>query len=248
MGPLTGLVLDYLTKNKRCSGCELLSRAGAEIITEHNCRKNHVGSSKAMEGDAAVTLFKMRMDTNTQYGILIADDDSTTIAWIHEEVDELVDKLSDINHSCVTCKKKLLAIKSKHPSLTHAVIDYIKACFACAIGQNKNNTAGLKSALNAIVPHMYGEHEKCDISWCRYIQKLGPNLPDCDTEYKHKYFGEDLTCPKLRKDLDGILSHFAEQAHKLSPQGSSQRNEALNNIIIRYDNLNTVFFKRFLLW
>ena len=53
MGPLTGRVLDYITKNKRCASCD-------KSNGEHNCRENHTGSSKAMEGEGAVTLFKMR--------------------------------------------------------------------------------------------------------------------------------------------------------------------------------------------
>ena len=52
----TGKVLDYTTKNKAWRSCDAAKRAGKQP-NEHDCRKNHSGSSKAMEPLSAVELF-----------------------------------------------------------------------------------------------------------------------------------------------------------------------------------------------
>ena len=52
MGALTEKVVDYATKSKTCRVC--CSGKGKKC----GCRKNHTGSSKIMEPDVAVDLFK----------------------------------------------------------------------------------------------------------------------------------------------------------------------------------------------
>lgn len=109
MGVQTGKVLDYKTCNKRCQTCEVSNRLGLEIKS-HDCRKNFEGSSKSMEPCAASELFK-RKDPNVRYHAMIGDDDSSTIAKIHQEVDENVSKISDIQHVKRNLEGDLLKIK-----------------------------------------------------------------------------------------------------------------------------------------
>ena len=52
----SGKVLDYTTRTKRCSFCDWAKSTGKQPKA-HDCRKNHVASSKALEPDAAVELF-----------------------------------------------------------------------------------------------------------------------------------------------------------------------------------------------
>nr|XP_034328380.1 uncharacterized protein LOC117689936 [Crassostrea gigas] len=44
--------------------------------------------------------------------------------------------------------------------------------------QNRGSPASLQKNLEAIVPHAFGEHVKCDVHWCGFLK--APNL------YKHK--------------------------------------------------------------
>ena len=231
MGPNTGKVLDFETRNKRCSQCEVSERLGTD--KPHDCRKNYAGSSKAMEGNVAVSLFKKSHSSSTKYKTLIGDDDSTTIAWIHSDVDSDVQKLSDVNHAKSTLHKQLMGVKCKHKELTVKVIQYVKKCFSYAISQNVDDTLGLKMALAAIPLHMFGDHTTCSMSWCRFVQQLGPKLPGQDP-YKHSMFkdGGDLKSMDLKEDLQKFLGNFAANAHKLAPKGSSQRNESLNSTIV----------------
>jgi len=52
--------------------------------------------------------------------------------------------------------------------LSKTVIGYLEKSFAYALYQNKNDETGLKSALEAIVPHAFGDHTLCSKTWCGY--------------------------------------------------------------------------------
>ena len=72
MGANTGKVLDFETRNKRCSQCEIFEWLGTN--KPYNCQKNYAGSSKVMKGDVAVSLFKKSHCSITKYKTLIGDD------------------------------------------------------------------------------------------------------------------------------------------------------------------------------
>lgn len=52
--------------------------------------------------------------------------------------------------------------------LSKTVIGYLEKSFAYALYQNKNDETRLKSALEAIVPHAFGDHTLCSKTWCGY--------------------------------------------------------------------------------
>lgn len=78
MGLKTGKVLSYATRCKACRVCESSKKSG-KVAKTHNCRKNHVGSSKSMERDVAVELWTNALDSGTQFSTYVGDDDSTII-------------------------------------------------------------------------------------------------------------------------------------------------------------------------
>jgi hypothetical protein len=45
-------------------------------------------------------------------------------------------------------------------------------CFSYAIAQNKGKPEEIKKAIECIVPHAFGDHTKCNISWCGYKRDL----------------------------------------------------------------------------
>lgn len=49
IGFLSGKILDYNTRNRKCKKCEL-----GHDKTKHDCRLNFQGSAKAMEADAGI--------------------------------------------------------------------------------------------------------------------------------------------------------------------------------------------------
>ena len=85
----------------------------------------------------------------------------------------------------------------------------------------------MKSSINSIVPHSFGEHSSCNISWCGFKK--------CPEEYKHTELpnGKSLHGEPLKNALTNIFSEYDTDivVKKLSPCANSQRNESLNNTI-----------------
>jgi hypothetical protein len=111
--------------------------------------------------------------------------------------------------------------------LSQKVITYFTKCFSYAISQNAGNPDALKASLNCIVPHAFGDHGLCDISWCGYKKR--------PLTYKHTDLphGKDLHGEPLKKTLTSLFSEYATDivVKKLSPCANSQRNESINSTI-----------------
>ena len=112
-------------------------------------------------------------------------------------------------------------------TLSNKVINYYAKCLSYVVAQNAGKPELLKSGVNSIVPHSFGEHSLCDISWCGF-QK-------CPERYKHTDLpnGKSLYGEPLKNALTNIFSEYATDivVKKLSPCANSQRNESLNNTI-----------------
>lgn len=115
-------------------------------------------------------------------------------------------------------------IYRKHKNLSDKVIDYLQKCFGFTTTQNENYPDGIRKSLKAIIPHAFGDHSICSISWCKYLQD--------SVSYHHSTLlhGKDLE-GEDSKDLQEIMEVYCQNAEKLAPLGSSQANEALNNTI-----------------
>ena len=169
MGSKTKKVLDYSCANKLCRICESARSKGKEPA-HHDCRQNHKGSSKSMEPEVGVRLFKDAPNHGVKYSVFIGDDDSSTIAKIHEEVAYSVEKWSDSTHATRTLVSHLHKIRSEKSNspgesvLSQKVIDYFQKCFSYCLNQNKGDPEKMRTSLNALVPHAFGDHKKCEES------------------------------------------------------------------------------------
>ena len=228
MGTNTGKVLDYATRTKLCRKCN----SATSLNTPHDCRKNHTGLSKSMEPDVAVELFQRAPNSNVKYSTYTGDDDTTTLSHIVQKVSYPVDKQSDTVHTKRSLTSKLYTLKDtqKFPgcsTLSPKVISYLGNCFGYCVAQNKRDEGKLKEGIRNIVPHAFGNHDNCSVSWCRY--KVNP------VGYKHSElpFGKDLFGDKLEKALTAIFEEYSTDVviKKLVPAANSQRNEALNSVI-----------------
>ena len=231
MGPVTGKVLSFATRCKTCQVCEASKKMG-KIAKKHDCRKNHTGSSKSMEREVACQLWCSAPDAKVKYSTYIGDDDSTTLADIRTKVPYHVEKYSDIIHAKRSLTTRLYNLKDrfKDPNcsiLSSKVISYFSKCFSYAISQNVGDPENLKASLKCIVPHAFGNHTMCNVSWCGYKQS--------PSNYKHSDLphGRDLQGEPLLKALTELLSEYATDVvvNKLSPGANSQRNESLNSTI-----------------
>lgn len=214
IGKNTGKILNFATRIANCKQCEI------DKTVPHDCRMNWGGSSKAMEGDAAVELLKKTKTPEYRVTTIVNDEDSTTMAKISKEIEHEVEKNSDINHCKKTVGNTLYQLKSKHKVLSTCVIRYIQKCFSYAISQNKNDVEATKAALLNIVLHLYNEHDSCG-EWCKHKNEPG-------TKYKHLPYGQPLSDQDLRIQLEGIFEKQAKNADKLCPNASSNSNESFN--------------------
>ncbi|WAQ95784.1 hypothetical protein MAR_028474, partial [Mya arenaria] len=75
---------------------------------------------------------------------LTMNGDSTTFTRVKRSLFQDLKKSNDKNH----------ILKSKHKLLSNNNSAHIQKCFSCGISQNKGNTHGIKTSLNALSAHM----------------------------------------------------------------------------------------------
>lgn len=163
-----------------------------------------------------VTKNKTFNEENVEVSVLIADDDSSTIAAVRRESTHSIEKWSDYNHASKNFVKALHGIK---PKLSQRVIDHLDFMFGIAVKSNKDNPNDVKEALLSVVPHCFDDHSSCG-SWCS---------PSGDKAYEHKYLPHKKTGEVLKENLLNVFKRFADAASRLEPLGPSQANEAFNN-------------------
>ena len=121
-------------------------------------------------------------------------------------------------------------------TLSQKVINYLIKCFSYSVPQNEDDKHELSKSLKSIIPHAFGDHSKCNPTWCRFHTN--------PTTYVHNElpYGKDLHGDALENALNDIFAEYTTDLvlEKLAPCLNSQRNESLNgtigskNIKIRY--------------
>ena len=183
-------------------------------------------SSKAMEASIACEVVKdvNESGAGVRVGVLVGDDDASTIKTVRQEVDVSIEKWSDISHVKRSLGNQLYGAKCRHKELSDMVIKHVQRCFVYCLAQNRDKPASLADGLHNIPRHIFGEHDGCG-DWCGF--RKNPET------YVHKGLprGKPLSSPMLRTDLTKIFGVYADNAQKLAPMGSSQHNESFHNTI-----------------
>lgn len=206
-----------------CRTCDAAAKKGDGKVKDHDCRVNWGGSSKGMESSVAVEMLNNIKDNSFQISTLIGDDDSTTMAMVRQQVEHSVEKWSDTNHAKKSLGSRLYKLQKQEKALTTPVIKYLQKCFAYALCQNKHDPSGVKDAIDSIVPHAFGEHDKCG-SWCKFLKNP-------IAKYSSLPNGVGLHGESLRAELTKVFLVFAQNAKKLAPCGSTLPNESFNNTV-----------------
>ncbi|XP_031570272.1 uncharacterized protein LOC116304652 [Actinia tenebrosa] len=226
----SGKILDFTTRTKTCRHCTYAKKNGSKA-KKHDCRKNHFGSSKAMEPAAAVHLFTKALKSKVKFSVYTGDKDSTTAAHIKENGPYPVEKWTDTVHAKRSLTTKLMNLSQRgkftnSSILSQKVINYLVKCFSYSVSQNKGNPDKLKNSLLSKVPHAFGKHHLCSELWCRAQN---------DDNYKHSDlpYGKDLYGEEIKTALARIFDEYCTDLviQKLSPAANSQRNESLNSVI-----------------
>jgi hypothetical protein len=172
-------------------------------------------------------MLKSLESRNYSVGTLVMDNDSTTIARARCEVNPALKKQADKNHTLKELTNKLYDMKKckNYKELNSKSISHIGKCFRYCIAQNQGNKDDMRKNLEAIPLHVYGDHTKCDVIWCRYLkspQEYKPsNLP----------YSRYLSDQCLRSDLTSLFQKYADQSEKLINLSSTQSNESMNSMI-----------------
>lgn len=218
IGFLSGKVLDFATRNRKCKKCDL-----GHDKNDHDCRRNFHGSAKAMEPDVGVQLIndsKILRGIGLEARVIIGDDDSSTIASIRRNSSKTIFKLSDQNHLRKHFIGDLYQLKPLYKEMSRKdSIPHLNKCFGYAISQNKGDAATLASTLRSIPEHVFGRHENCG-TWCTRSSENGAA--------SQKVLFKD---PNLYEKLSTIFLKYANNAEKFCIAASSQSNESLNNIM-----------------
>ncbi|XP_063408708.1 uncharacterized protein LOC134692188 [Mytilus trossulus] len=206
--------------NKDCRKCK------NKNVKKHKCQRNHAGSSKSMEAAAAVTMFKRSEEKGLRYTTLIGDDDSTTLFHVRKNLKYQITKWSDIQHTKRSLYGQLLNLKKKNNQCTDMVVAYFKRLFTHALYQNKDKPEQLGSTFRSIPMHAFGDHIQCG-NWCKY--SIHP------TTYRHTGLprGKPLTDNLLKDKLTSLFDVYANNADRLSPLASSQKNDSINSVIAK---------------
>ena len=156
---------------------------------------------------------------------LTMDNDTTTFARAKKAISEDLKKSSDKNHVAKNLSNSLFRIRESNRNFTIKTINYFKKCFSYAIQQNKGNEEAIRSNMEAIVPHAFGNHSKCNEKWCGFLKN--------PVTYAHKSlpYGKDLQGDDLQKSLSEIFDKYARNADNLADLDSTNVNENLNNVI-----------------
>ena len=121
------------------------------------------------EGTGAVQNFKKALERNLQYDGAVMDNDSTTVAWLREQVDETIVDEADINHTRVNNGEHLRTVKAKHVQFTQRLLDKCERLFRKAIKSHVGDAKAIEKNLKAIPRHAYGDHEYCEFDWCTFL-------------------------------------------------------------------------------
>jgi hypothetical protein len=118
-----------------------------------------------MEPDMACEMIKNMKDKGYTVGTLHADNDATT----QSRLPSSIKKRDDKSHVKKNLSSRLYKLSKQHKQLkSDKVIPYIVRCFMYAISKHQNSKDSMKLELQAIVPHIFGDHSKCPSSWCTY--------------------------------------------------------------------------------
>ena len=185
-----------------------------------------------MERDVACELWRKAPHSGVKFSVNVGDADSTTLADIKNKVPYGVEKWSDVVHAERSLNTRLYNLRDRFKGsncsiLSPKVINYITKCFSFCFSQNVGDPESLKQGLKNIIPHAFGEHTCCNVSWCGFKQN--------PVAYKHTDLpnSKDLFGDSLKKALNDILDKNSTDilVSKLTPCANSQRNESLNSTI-----------------
>ena len=254
----TGLVLDYEIMSKFCHACTAVENKtmtpGERLLWEQEhlgkCKKNHNGSSKAMEKEAALAMWHRSIEThNMRYTCMLSDGDSVA----HKAVNDAkvygphtnIEKLECINH---VDKRMLSALLSRAKTeklggngkgaLTKQKCMKLQKYYRKALRENLGNPEAMRTAAWASLLHSVStdddpQHDNCPKglqSWCFYNRAIANE--DRPGTHKDNVVSTAIST-KVALAIKPVYERMTDPAllTRVQHGNTSNANESLNSTI-----------------
>ncbi|XP_043471058.1 uncharacterized protein LOC122504185 [Leptopilina heterotoma] len=158
-----------------CLSCKVVNEVCSDKQHDVNNQNKHFDTNT-----------KAVMDANLQVGIVIADNDSSSICAIRNASEHEVVKQADKNHTSKGVVNELYKIQKKHKELTAVTIKYLQRCFSYCVSQNKGNSRNMAEAIKNIPHHCFNDHVNCGTCRRLFLKKN-------KTELRNKKEGREGT-------------------------------------------------------
>ena len=125
IGKLTGQVIAFGVKVKRCSVCQWAEQYN-KAKPKHKCYFNHTGSAKSMKTAIGVDIAKEIRTKGATTDTITMDEDTSVIKNMKEQVPhgENINKSSDVNHLKKIYVHNLSAVKNDKHYLSNPKEEY----------------------------------------------------------------------------------------------------------------------------
>ena len=247
----TGEVLDYEAKSSYCKKCQYNTG-------DHDCSKNHQGSSDSMEKICAAEMFCRSIEKhNLRYTVYIGDGGTNSFAEVREKMKEKSgDDYSVTKEDCIGHIQKCMGAalrmyKSKNRGqklsdgktivgkgrLTDNIVDSIQNYYGQAIRSNVGNLKATQGAVWAIYYHIIDGPSEESLKTCHSFCPTGPkswckfqlDKVNGTNLYHQKNCLPFTFCSEL-KHIFARLSSDTLLSHCKSGMTQNQ-NESLNNTV-----------------
>ena len=175
--------------SRQCSTCSSAASKGVEP-REHECPKNYHGSSKAMEADAALSLFlKLDREYNSKLFIeaLVIDDDSSLRAIIDHDVSKKKNGkgklpahiprprfLADPSHRTRVVARAIFALVSSRKGDNECKLAdayRYKQYFGYMLKDSWHlSLEEFEKRFHGVLEHIFNNHIYCDEKWCKPLR------------------------------------------------------------------------------
>lgn len=253
---ITGLVIDFEVLSSYCHACVLKDSARRDNkITEQeydtwkdahqDCAKNFLGSSKAMEQEAAKRMWARSVNRHQlRYVEMLSDGDSAAykgVVALNPYPGHELNKLECINHAhkrMGTALRKL-SVEGKLGGkgvgkLTAVKCKSLQNYYRGAILENQGSLEQMKTAIWAGLLHSMSTdenplHTRCKPSWCWYRKAVDND----ETPGSHKQHTGTYLTREVGKKLLPIYHRMSSDSllQRMQHGGTQNANECLNSVI-----------------
>ena len=218
-------VVKVVVSHRSCATCNWWRRNRPFCpVRTHHCVRNHTGSARLMESTSGVQGIKQLAEAGTPVEYLEGDGDNTLIARLKTELNLNMKKRFDRNHIVKNIGKSMYQLSAeKGVKLSKIVIMHLQKCVKYIFAKNQGDPEGMLANLQALIPHQFGDHSKCEGRWCGF--RRNPNK-----KYEHRSlpYKAALKDCSLRIRLESLFQPVIDRSNQFVDLGSSQQCEHAN--------------------